>query len=224
MRLLAGFLTALLLIAPGQPLLAADSAAIRRAVDEFLRNQINSLPGKATLVVGAIDADRLAGVCERFDVSMENGAPRWGKTRVIVSCRGGTWMLRVQVQIRLEAEYLVTTRPISAGQKLTDTDVRGQLGELPNEVLTDKEQAIGRVAKVSLAAGRPLRADMFRQPWIVQQNQTVKIVITGPGFQVTKDGRARTNAAVGQVTQVQLNSGEILSGEVRSDGTVEIRN
>ena len=226
MQKLLGFLTVLLLIATDQPALAADSAAIRGAVDEFLRVQIKGLPGKATYSIGNIDAERLAGACEGFDVSMGSGARPWGKTQVAVRCRGGSWNLWVPVHVRVIAEYLVVARPINAGQKLTDADVRAQLGELsdlPNGVLMDKEQAIGRAAIASLAAGRPLRADMLRQPTVVQQGQSVKIVGTGSGFQVTNEGRALTNAVVGQVTQVRLNSGQILSGVVRADGTIEIR-
>ena len=226
MRFLPGLLTALILIAPGQPALAADSATIRRAVEEFLRVQIKGLPGKATYSIGNIDAERLAGACEGFDVSMGPGARPWGKTQLMVRCRGGTWNIWVPVQISVVAEYLVVARPINAGQKLTEADVRGQLGELsdlPNGVLMDKEQAIGRAAVASLAAGRPLRADMIRQPTVVQQGQSVKIIGTGSGFQVTNEGRALTNAVVGQVTQVRLNSGQILSGVVRADGSVEIR-
>lgn len=226
MRILSGFLAALLLTVPVQPLLAADSAAIRLAVDEFLRTQIKSLPGKASYSIGTIDADRLAGVCEGFDVSMGTGARPWGKTQVVVRCRGGTWNLWVPVQIRVVAEYLVVARTISAGQKLVDADVRrqsGELSDLPNGVLTDTEQAVGRAAIAALAVGRPLRADMLRLPTVVQAGQSVKIVGTGSGFQVTNEGRALGSAVVGQVTQVRLNSGQILSGVVRADGTVEIR-
>ena len=216
----------LLLFAPVAPVLAADSSQIRRAVDEFLRTQIKGLPGTASYSIGTIDAERLAGTCDGFDVSMGSGARPWGKTQVAVRCRGGTWNLWVPVQIRVIAEYLVIARPINAGQKLADADVRAQVGELsdlPNGVLMDKEQAIGRAAIAALAAGRPLRADMLRQPTVVQQGQSVKIVGTGSGFQVTNEGRALTNAVVGQVTQVRLNSGQILSGVVRADGTIEIR-
>ncbi len=217
---------ALLLAFPGQPVLAADSAAIRLAVDEFLRTQVKSYPGKSTYGIGNIDADRLAGACDGFDVSMANGARPWGKTQVVVGCRGGSWKLWVPVQISVVAEYLVAARSVSAGQKLVDADVRGQLGELadlPNGVLMDKEQAIGRTAVSFLAAGRPLRADLLRLPMVVQQGQSVKVVGTGSGFQVTNEGRALASAAVGQVAQVRLNSGQVLSGVVRADGTVEIR-
>jgi flagella basal body P-ring formation protein FlgA len=225
MRFLFGSLAVLLLITPGKPA-AADSSAIRQAVDQFLSSQIKGLPGTASYSIGNIDAERLAGSCDGFDVSMGSGARPWGRTQVAVRCRGGTWTVWVPVQIRVVAEYLVIARPITAGQKLTDADIRTQLGDLsdlPNGVMMDKEQAIGRIATASLAAGRPLRSDMFRQPMVVQQGQSVKIIGMGNGFQVANEGRALTNAVVGQVTQVRLNSGQILSGVVRADGAVEIR-
>lgn len=224
MRFLSKLFVAVLMTSASA--LAADSSAIRRAVDEFLHAQTKGLPGTATHSIGTIDAERLAGGCDGFDVAMGNGARPWGKTQVVVACRGGNWKLWVPVHIRVVADYLVVARPINAGQKLADEDVRIQLGELsdlPNGVLMDREQAIGRAAIASLAAGRPLRADMLRQPTVVQQGQSVKIVGTGNGFQVTNEGRALSNAVVGQVTQIRLNSGQILSGIVRSDGSVEIK-
>lgn len=226
MRIFSTVLIGLALLLLGQPALAADSAAIRKAVDEFLKTQVKGLPGTTSYSIGNIDADRLAGTCEGFDVSMGSGARLWGKTQVVVRCRSGTWSLWVPVQIRVVAEYLVSARPINAGQKITEADIRGQLGELsdlPTGILMDREQALGRAAIASLPAGRPLRADMIRQPTVVQQGQSVKIIGTGNGFQVTNEGRALASAVVGQVIQVRLNSGQILSGVVRNDGSVEIR-
>ena len=223
MRVLRGFLAALLLIAPWPAALAADSAAIRQAVEEFLRLQVKDLPGNPAPIIGRIDAERLAGSCEGFTVSM-NGPRRWGATQVVVACRGGTGKLFVQVEIPVVAEYLVAARPVGAGQKLTEADVGGLVGKLPNDVLMDRAQVIGRIARNSLAVGLPLRADMFRQPWVVQQGQTVKIVVVGRGFEVTKEGRALHNAAVGQDTQVRVDSATTVSGVARSDGSVEVRN
>lgn len=226
MRPLLPFLTALLLSTATQPLLAADSAAIRQAVDEFLSLQIKDLPGKATYVIGNIDANRLPGACKGFDVSKGNGTRPWGRIQIAVRCRDGAWQIWVPVHIRVIAEYVVIARPINAGQSLTEADLRmqqGELSDLPNGVLMDKGQAVGRVAMTPLPAGRPLRGDMLRQPTVVQQGQSVKIVGSGAGFQVSNEGRALTSAVVGQVLQVRLNSGQILSGVVRADGAVEIR-
>ena len=89
-------------------------------------------------------------------------------------------------------------------------------------ILTDEQQALGRSAKLSIAAGRPLRSDMLRQPLVVQQNQTVKVVTRGPGFQVANEGRALNNGLAGQVVQVRLGNGQIVSGIARASGIVEI--
>lgn len=75
---------------------------------------------------------------------------------------------------------------------------------------------------MSIAAGRPLRADMLRQPIVIQQNQTVKLVSRGAGFQVSNEGRALTNGLEGQIVQVRLASGQVVSGVARTGGIVEI--
>ena len=214
---------ALLLIAACQTPLAADSVAIRRAVEAFLQTQIKDLPGNPIPVIGRIDADRLPGACEGPTVSM-NGPRRWGSTQVVVACRDDTRKLFVQVDIPVVAEYLVVARPVGAGQKLTDSDVNAVRGRLPNDALMDKNQVVGRIVKNSLGVGVPLRTDMFRQPWVVQQGQTVRIVVVGTGFEVTKEGRALHNSAVGQDTQVRVDSSTIVTGVARADGSVELRN
>ena len=130
----------------------------------------------------------------------------------------------MEVEIPVVAEYLVALRAVGAGQTLREDDVGGRTGKLPNDALMDRSQVIGRIVRNSIGAGIPLRADMLRQPWIVQQGQTVKIVVIGRGFEVAKEGRALSNAAVGQDTQVRVDSATTVSGVARSDGSVEVRN
>lgn len=211
---------------PGMTVFAADSNAIRKAVGDFLQTQIKGLPGKASFSVGTVDAERLPAACGGYDVAMAPNARPWGNTQVSVHCRGENWNLFVPVKIRVTADYLVSARPISAGQRLTDADLRlqsGELSDLPTGILMEKDQATGRVAVASLPAGRPLRSDMLRQPTVVQQGQNVKVVTVGEGFQVSNEGRAISSAVIGQVTQVRLNSGQVISGVAQADGTVEIR-
>jgi flagella basal body P-ring formation protein FlgA len=56
----------------------------------------------------------------------------------------------------------------------------------------------------------------------VLQNQAVKVVSKGPGFQVANDGRALNNGVEGQVVQVRLGNGQIVSGIARNGGVVEV--
>ncbi len=223
MRNLSRFLAVLVPFISLQPVLAADSAAVRRAIEDYLQTQTRELPGNPTPIIGRIDAERLPGACEGMTVTM-SGNRRWGATQVAVSCRGGAQRLFVQVEIPVVADYLVAARPVGAGQKLTEADVGTQLGRLPNDALMDRTQVIGHIAKNSLSAGLPLRADMFRLPWVVQQGQNVRVVVIGNGFEASKEGRALNNAAVGQDIQVRINSSSTVTGVARADGSVEVRN
>jgi flagella basal body P-ring formation protein FlgA len=206
-----------------------NANGIRQAVDNYLQPQMKGLPGQARYTVGAITSAQSTELCERLDVGMAAGARPWGRTHVSVRCLAAgkqKWALFVPVHIQVSTRYLVSARPVSAGQTLSEGDLQwmaGDLAELPAAVLTDAAQAVGYIATTSLPAGRPLRTDMLRQPALVQQGQSVKVITSGPGFEAANEGRALNNAAMGQVAQVRLNSGSVVSGLVRSDGAVDIR-
>jgi flagella basal body P-ring formation protein FlgA len=224
--LLSAFFSLFLLI--GGAARAADVEPIQRAIAEFLQVQNQSLPGKARSDVGAINAGSLSAGCRNVDVSMDAAARPWGRTHVKVRCtEGATWSLYVPVQIHVAVDYLVSARPLRAGQLIAEADItrrQGDLAELPADVLTDPAQALGQSANVSLPANRPLRAAMLNQPLVVKQGQNVKVVAAGAGFQVSSEGRALNNAAAGQVVQVRLASGEVIRGIARNDGTVGVAN
>ena len=204
-----------------------DPAPVKRAIEEFLRVQIKGLPGQASYVVGAIDPNNQLAPCPGFEVTMPPGARPWGRTQVMVRCQAEeSWSLFVPVRIKVSSDYLVTSRPLAQGQLIQEGDLArrsGDLGDMPAGIVTDPAQAIGRTLTAPLPAGRPLRGDMLRQPVVVQQNQSVKVVARGAGFAVANEGRALTNAVEGQVVQVRLANGQVVSGVARAGGTVEIK-
>lgn len=202
-----------------------SDASIRKAVDDFMRIQIKGLPGKASYTIDSIQSGSLPQ-CSGFDVTMTAGAPSMGRSSVSVRClAGASWTLLVPVRILVLGQYLVSTRSITPGQTLAAGDVStqtGDLGELPAGTLNVPEQAIGQVARSGLPAGRPLRLDMLKAPTVIQQGQSVKIISRGPGFQVTNEGKALGPGVIGQVVQIRLTSGQVVSGIARSNGEVEI--
>jgi flagella basal body P-ring formation protein FlgA len=56
----------------------------------------------------------------------------------------------------------------------------------------------------------------------MQQGQTVKIVSSGPGFQITAEARALNNAVEGQVAQARTAGGQVISGVARPGGVLEV--
>jgi len=93
---------------------------------------------------------------------------------------------------------------------------------LPANILTEPSLAIGKAATATIPAGRPLRADMLKAQTVIRQGQTVRVLSQGPGFAVANEGRALTNAVDGQVTQVRLGNGQVVSGIARPGGSIEI--
>lgn len=211
----------------GNVLAKQDAAPIKKVIENFLRVQVKGLPGQATFTIGAIDENNQLPPCTGFDVAMAPGARAWGRSQVAVRCTSEAgWKIYVPVHIKVSGDYLVSARQLGQGQLLNEADfVRqtGELTELPNGILTEPAQAIGRTLASSLPAGRPLRLDMLRQTPVVQQNQSVKVVSQGQGFAVANEGRALNNAVEGQVVQVRLANGQIISGIARAGGSVEVR-
>jgi flagellar basal body P-ring formation protein FlgA len=203
-----------------------DPAPVRKAVQEYLRVQTKGLPGKVSFTFQGLDPSNKLKPCGAFDVSLPPGARVWGRTNLTVRCLAENgWSIFVPVHIHVVASYVITAHPLGRGQTIASSDLasrRGDLSDLPAGVITDERQAVGRTMTISIAAGRPLRADMIREPFVVQQNQAVKVVSRGPGFQVSNEGRALNPGADGAVVQVRLASGQIVSGIARRGGIVEI--
>jgi flagella basal body P-ring formation protein FlgA len=135
------------------------------------------------------------------------------------------WTIYVPARVQVVGEYLIAAAPLAQGQLLGPNDVAvvsGDLTSLPNGIVTDAGQAVGRTLSISLPAGAPLRGDSLRAQQVVKQGQTVRLVTSGPGFQVSAEGRALNNAADGQIAQARTASGQVVSGVARSGGVVEV--
>lgn len=202
-------------------------APVSQAVEDFLRIQTQGLPGQVGFEITALDPRNNLAPCARFEVSLAGGARLWGRSSVMVRCLdAGGWRIHMPVTIRVIGDYLLTARALSRGQLVASADLtrnNGDLTSLPDGILTDEAQAIGRTVALSIPAGRPLRGDMLRQPLAVQQNQNVKVISSGPGFQVAgNDGRALNAGAEGEVVQVRMANGRIVSGIARTGGIVEV--
>lgn len=201
-------------------------APVKKAVEDWLQIQNQGLPGQVSVEISPLDIGNQLRPCKVFDVSRPAGAKTWGKTNLMVRCiDGANWRVYIPVRIRVEAPYLIAARPIAQGQTVVEEDLTSQTGdlsELPDNLLTEAERAVGKVASSSIPAGRPLRADMLKAQTIIRQGQTVRAVSRGPGFAVANEGRALNNAVEGQLVQIRLGNGQVVSGIAKASGIVEI--
>lgn len=215
-----------LLLALPTPSCAQNTLA--DALDYYLRTQTQGLPGKVSYSAGQIDSRTQLAPCSAFEPFLPTGSRLWGKTTVGVRCLApSTWTIYIPVHVKVAGNYLLSARPLAAGQILGQSDIvnrSGDLSSLPTTIITDQAQAIGKTVKNGIAAGQPLRSDALISPWAVQQGQSVKLLSKGAGFSVSSEGKALNNAADGQIAQVRTASGLTVSGIARPGGIVELPN
>lgn len=203
-----------------------DLDIIKTKVRDFLVLQGQGLPGTVEVSVGNIDRNLKLASCANIELFMPQGNRTWGKTNVGVRCNEvAHWMLYVQANVSVKAKYLVAALPLAQGHIVDANDLsfaNGDLAQLPAGIFTDANQAIGRSVGISMNAGTILRQEMLKQPSVVQQGQTVTLVSNGDGFNITAEGKAMTKASEGQVVQVKVASGQIVTGIARQDGVISV--
>jgi flagella basal body P-ring formation protein FlgA len=231
-RLIRPVFTALLSAAPLLALSATtvparqDPNALRAVAEQFLLAQAAGLPGEVSVKVGAVDPRTALAGCPAPEAFLNPGARAWGKTTVGVRCTApSSWTIYIQAQVNVKADYVAAAVPLAQGQPVEQGQlmlVKGDIAAMPNGIITDMAQAVGRTPTVSLAAGTPLRLDLLRSKPVVQQNQAVRLVLNGNGFSVSAEGRAIGTAGEGQVVQVRTPSGTVVSGTAKAGGMVEV--
>lgn len=219
------------LLLTSQATLAQQSArqdldALRKVAEQYLQIQTAGLPGEVAVSVGKVDQRTHLAACPAPEAFLRPGARAWGRTTVGVRCTSpSTWTVYIQAQVSVMADYVAAAVPLLQGQPIEKsqlTIVKGDIAALPNGVVTDMAQAIGRSSMVSLPSGAPLRLDMLRHKPVVQQGQLVKVVSSGKGFSVSMEARAIATAGDGQVVQARTPGGTIVSGIARAGGQIEV--
>lgn len=203
-----------------------DLQALQQVAEQFLKGQTADLPGSVTVTIDPVDPRLILAACLEPQAFTPNGGRLFGRTTVGVKCVAPSpWTIYLRANIQVISDYLVAAVPLAQGQTISASDItriRGDMSALPSGVLTEESQVIGRVANMSLRAGMPLRMDAVRNQRVVQQGQAVRVVSTGPGFQISTEARAMTNADEGQMAQARTANGQVVSGIAKAGGILEI--
>lgn len=204
----------------------AQADPMRATVEQMLAAQTAGMPGRITIEVGHPDPRLALAPCSAHEAFLPVGTRAWGRVNVGIRCTAGAnWSIYIPARVRVDGEYLVAARALGRGQVVGEGDyalMRGDLTELPPNMITDPRQAVGQSVNVALGAGQPLRADWLRAPVAVQQGQVVKLFARGSGFAVSYDGRALATVQSGQTVQVRTGGGQVVSGVARPGGFVEV--
>lgn len=122
----------------------------------------------------------------------------------------------------VSAESLIAARAIVGSSIIGEADIRFARRTIEG-ALTDPALVVGREARVTIYAGRPIRVGDLRAPALIERNDIVRLRYRSGGLVIEADGRALGRGAAGdRISVMNLTSRTTLSGLVRENGYVEV--
>lgn len=120
----------------------------------------------------------------------------------------------------VSADTVVATRTIRAQSQIGETDVTLSATQIVGGI-DQLSGVIGKEARVTLYAGRPVQAKDVGPVAIVDRNQLITLSYFQSGLHITAEGRALARGGVGdRIRIMNLTSRATLSGTIQADGSV----
>lgn len=128
----------------------------------------------------------------------------------------------VMAQPASEPPAVVAARTIRAQSIIEPGDLVAGTTPFPG-ALVDPAEGIGREARVTLYAGRPVQAADLVAPALVDRNQTIPLIYSSGPLTILAEGRALSRGGEGEVIRVMnLESRMTVTGRVAADGAVHV--
>ncbi|WP_137939065.1 flagellar basal body P-ring formation chaperone FlgA [Chitinivorax sp. B] len=200
-----------------------DLNQLVRTAEQFARSQLTGTD--VTVTARKLDANLSLPACDKLEPFSIPNTKLVGRTVVGIRCPNAGWSINVTLDIEQFGDAVVTKHPLRAGQLIRADDLqlqRMEVGRLPAPPLNMLDQAIGRIPIAGIGSGVPIRAEMLRAPAAVLPGQSVRILVNGDGFQVSGEGKALGQAAIGQSISIRTSNGQVVTGVVTDTGVVSV--
>ncbi|XBC37462.1 MAG: flagellar basal body P-ring formation chaperone FlgA [Buchnera aphidicola (Meitanaphis microgallis)] len=130
----------------------------------------------------------------------------------------------IQVKVRIRGEYIVASKNINKGQKITDQNISIKYGYLDHILLNTpfkKQQSLYLTNLKNSKKKCTLATKHSSQPtWLITANQKVSITIRGLGFIIMSEGQAMNHAFKNKPVKVKLDNGKVILGIANSHNNV----
>ena len=202
---------------------------LRQLAQEYLQQQLSARSKADTEIsIGRLDPRlRLAACDENTSAFLPAGSTLHGKITVGIRCLGEKpWTLYIPSTIKVYADVMTASQPVTRGSKLTKNDILSLRKEVSNYYsgyLTKPEQVIGKITKKTLNEGDVFTSRSLKAPLLVRNGEQVTIIAAVGNIQVRSKGKALKDAAKGEKVRVMnLRSRRLVEAVVLSPGTVGV--
>lgn len=126
----------------------------------------------------------------------------------------------------MSSPAVVAAAPLVRNQTITHADIHlaeVSLAQLPEGVITDPQDAVGKRVRRNVSMGTPLHGRLVEAPTVITRGAVVLIVAQSSLVSITVQGQAREDGAVGDhIRVVNLSSGKEVYAKVLDDNTVRV--
>ncbi len=206
------------------------AASVRGIVETFLRDELGA--GAEDAVLRTVDVQgpvRIPTGVFTTRVRTPSNAPLLGRVRLGVEFVMNDHMVKttwVTADVARFGPVVVTTRALARGETVRADDVtvdRRDLSQVPRNVVTDLEDAVGMVARSALLPYAAVRREQVGAATLVRRGDAVLLVAERRGLRISAAGEARQDGARGEAVAVlNRSTGKTLVGRVMTGGTVVV--
>jgi flagella basal body P-ring formation protein FlgA len=170
---------------------------------------------RVEIEVSNIDPRLPIAPCEQALVAQINqNQQALGRINVRVDCQGSApWTKYVPVNVRVYEQVLMTTRPLTRGDMISESDIilsEADTSSLRNAYMQAPEQALGMEVRRTLQANTPLVREALAAPILVKRGDAVIITAQTGTIAIRQQGTALQNGEMGKRITVRNNNSNIV--------------
>ncbi|XRX42821.1 MAG: flagellar basal body P-ring formation chaperone FlgA [Buchnera aphidicola (Eriosoma harunire)] len=196
-----------------------DKVNIYDALISILKKRDPDHANDMQLVIN--DFNKTHVYCKQPNIILSPDSPMWGYINAYVICDHNRQL--IQFNLHVYGKYLIASKYIAPGKKISLDDIRiveGELDTLSSNICLNTKQVLNQVAIRNIQPNEPILHSMLHKPWLIRMYQRVSILATGNGFIVRSEGKALNNAFSNDTINVSMDNGTIVTGRVNPNGEI----
>lgn len=203
-------------------------ATIQRQAHELLAAQHRNLAEPPQIRLHDLDPRlRLPKCGAKLEAFLPGGAKTIGRTSVGVRCSGPRpWTVYQSANVAIFDRVVVANRFLAKGTVLSAADLqleRRELSALPSGYETTPDHLLGKQVRYGLPAGTVVTSPTVKAAPLVNQGETVTLVIRQGGMEVRSSGVALSGADLGERVRVRNEASKrVIEGKVTANREIEV--
>ena len=192
---------------------AVQAESIEALVEQTLEKALAETyqAGSYTVTALPVNATVKQKPCTQLSAQIRS-QQLYGRVPVHVRCSAPTpWSLYATAEVEVQTSVIVLQRGVARGEPITAEAVvleQRPVHQLRAQTVVKVDDALGKVARRSLAAGQVLTLNQLSVPMAVEKGERVHILAHSGRVQIQAYGTALASGAIGDQIRVQNDMSE----------------